>query len=56
MEIKVQHAIFKGIKIQNEIETNLWILLSSYIYTHSKGKPWCTSFVLAPEGAPFILP
>ena len=36
-----------------EISTNLWIPLSSHIYTHSKRKPWHTSFVMALAGPPF---
>ena len=41
------------LKYKVEINTNLWIPPSSHIYTHSKWKPWHTSFVMAPEGLPF---
>ena len=41
------------LKYKVEINTNLWIPLSSHIYTYCKRKPWCTSFVMALEGLPF---
>ena len=36
-----------------EVITNLWIPLSSHIYFH-RSKPRHTSFVMAPEGLPFL--
>ena len=36
-----------------EINSNLWIPLSSHISSHNNRKPWCTSFVMGPEGSPF---
>ena len=49
--------ILDEIKVQKEKEfsTNLWIHLSSPIYSQST-KPWCTSLVMASEGPPFMLP
>ena len=53
MEIEGHHVILNENEEQNEIETNLWIPLSSDIYSHNPLNPWCTSFVMVPGGPPF---
>ena len=54
IEIKVHTAwLYRKLKYEVEMSTNLWISLSSHIYIHSKRKPWCTSFVMTPTGLPF---
>ena len=52
MESKVQNAIFNEIEVkkEKEVSTNLWIPLSSHIYSHSNRKPWHTSFLVALAG------
>ena len=35
-----------------ETSTNLWIPLSSHIYSQ-RSRPWHKSFMMAPEGLPF---
>ena len=46
MQLKIK------LKYNVEISTNMWIPLSSHIYSH-RSRPWCTSFVMAPEGLSF---
>ena len=41
-------------KYKIEISTNLWIPLSSHIYSQ-RSRSWCTSFVMTPEGSPFYI-
>ena len=35
------------------ISIDLWIPPSSHIYFH-RSKPWCTSFMMAPQGLPLL--
>ena len=57
IKIEGHNASLNEIEVhgKTEISNNLWIPLNSPIYSHSK-EPWCTSFVIAPAGPPFILP
>ena len=41
------------LKYKVEISTNLWIPISSHIYSHSKREPWHTPFMMVPAGPPF---
>ena len=42
------------LKYKVEINTNLWIPLSSHIFSH-RSRPWCSSFVMASEGPSFYI-